>query len=85
MYFKFGFVGQSPKCKMQNVKCKIDVDSFGIFDCENCDSMWNEPPTVGWEEAVMFREHRMLKSNQGKLRESARPGFRAARPGVRAK
>ena len=59
---------------MQNVKCKIDVDSFGIFDCENSDSMWNEPPTVGWEEAVMLREHRMLKSNQGKLRESARGG-----------
>ena len=21
--FKFGFIGQSPKCKMQNAKCKI--------------------------------------------------------------
>ena len=22
-FFKLGFVGQSPKCKMQNAKCKI--------------------------------------------------------------
>ena len=62
---------------MQNVKCKIDVDSFGIFDCENSDSMWNEPPTVGWEEAVMFREHLMLNINRGELRESARGGVPA--------
>ena len=62
---------------MQNVKCKIDVDSFGIFDCENSDSMWNEPPTVGWEEAVMFREHLMLDINRGELRESARGGVPA--------